>query len=309
MSIPQTILNILIALFGALALLFSPGIRRLNQHRHHHGYKGPLPLFSPFRPTETTLSPSAPEIDYPVIVPENVLPCGPITIPSPPVQESDAELARWLSARGPNTILINLGSHISSDGPNAIEIAKALRVVLAKRPDVQVLWKLKRRSGSGQSAAAAAAGDSGGLYGILTTELRDGRVRIVSWLETDPIAILSSGHVGVAVHHGGANSYFEATAAGVPQVVLPVWFDTYEFAARVDYLGVGVWGSKKSAPGVEAGEFSAALLGVLGRGGDGEGMRERARVLGEVSRGKGGRKRAAEVVEGFLGRGDGVAAM
>jgi len=50
---------------------------------------------------------------------------------------------------------------------------------------------------------------------------------------------------------------------GVPQVVLPQWLDTYDCATRVEYLGIGVHGSRKSAPGIEAKEFSKALLHVL----------------------------------------------
>lgn len=29
--------------------------------------------------------------------------------------------------------------------------------------------------------------------------------------------------------------------AGIPQVVVPVWFDTHEYAARVKHLDIGVW--------------------------------------------------------------------
>lgn len=50
---------------------------------------------------------------------------------------------------------------------------------------------------------------------------------------------------------------------GVPQVVLPQWLDTYDCATRVEWLGIGVNGSRKAAPGIEATEFSKALLHVL----------------------------------------------
>ena len=52
-------------------------------------------------------------------------------------------------------------------------------------------------------------------------------------------------------------------SAGVPQIVLPVWIDTYDFATRVEYLGIGVWGSRKAAPRVEAEELGTALLKVI----------------------------------------------
>lgn len=50
---------------------------------------------------------------------------------------------------------------------------------------------------------------------------------------------------------------------GVPQVVLPQWLDTYDCATRVEWLGIGVNGSRKAAPGIESKEFSKALLHVL----------------------------------------------
>ncbi len=49
----------------------------------------------------------------------------------------------------------------------------------------------------------------------------------------------------------------------MPQIVLPVWIDTYDFSTRVEYLGVGVWGSRTAAPRVEAGELSQALVKVI----------------------------------------------
>lgn len=50
---------------------------------------------------------------------------------------------------------------------------------------------------------------------------------------------------------------------GVPQVVLPQWLDTYDCATRVEWLGIGINGSRSAAPGVKAEEFSKALLHVL----------------------------------------------
>jgi UDP:flavonoid glycosyltransferase YjiC (YdhE family) len=49
----------------------------------------------------------------------------------------------------------------------------------------------------------------------------------------------------------------------VPQVILPVWYDTYDFACRAEYLGIGVWGSRKAAPAVNGPELGQALVQVL----------------------------------------------
>lgn len=45
--------------------------------------------------------------------------------------------------------------------------------------------------------------------------------------------------------------------------MIPVWYDTYEYAARVEYLGVGIWGSKKTAPAINGPELGDAFLRVL----------------------------------------------
>lgn len=66
--------------------------------------------------------------------------------------------------------------------------------------------------------------------------------------------------------------------AGVPQVILPQWFDTYDCPARVDWLGIGVHGSRNSAPKITGSELSSALLRVLM---DKE-IQTRARAIGDL---------------------------
>lgn len=48
--------------------------------------------------------------------------------------------------------------------------------------------------------------------------------------------------------------------AGVPHVALPIWFDTYDFATRVEWLGIGVWGNKSAAPQIDGAELGRALV-------------------------------------------------
>ncbi len=49
----------------------------------------------------------------------------------------------------------------------------------------------------------------------------------------------------------------------MPQVILPVWGDTYDFAKRVEWLGIGKFGSKRYAPKVSANELGNALKQVV----------------------------------------------
>ena len=47
------------------------------------------------------------------------------------------------------------------------------------------------------------------------------------------------GRSAMLVHHGGIGSLSQALAAGVPQVIMPMGFDQFDNAARVERLGVG----------------------------------------------------------------------
>lgn len=85
-------------------------------------------------------------------------------------------------------------------------------------------------------------------------------------------------------------SYNRNYRAGVPQVILPVWWDTYEFAARAEWLGIGAYGSQNSAPGAEASEFAKALTRAL----EDKGMKTRAKEIGNLCRKVEGREFACE---------------
>jgi hypothetical protein len=130
-------------------------------------------------------------------VPPNITLCGPITLKAVPLSRGDPELLAWLE-KGP-TIMVQLGTHQQTSAKMAIEIAGGLRVILDQRPDIQVLWKLKD---------AKRFTDT--LDEILGREVKLGRVKIEAWINADPISILETGNIVCAVHHGGANSFFEA---------------------------------------------------------------------------------------------------
>jgi hypothetical protein len=61
------------------------------------------------------------------------------------------------------------------------------------------------------------------------------------------------------------------------------WLDTLNFANRVEWLGIGVYGSRHATPGVDARELSTALIKVLADSEEAVTMRRRARELAEVS--------------------------
>ncbi|RDA85834.1 hypothetical protein CP532_5759 [Ophiocordyceps camponoti-leonardi (nom. inval.)] len=204
----------------------------------------------------TTFVGTLPELDFPAVVPSHIVPCGPIIRNAPPVRDADPDLEAWL-ARGP-TLYVNLGSLCPIAETQARELALAIKSVLDALPRLQVLWKLKRDGDYGVSKPGH------GVHDALEKELKADRVRVtVEWLSVEPSSILGSGHVVCSMHHGGANSFFEAVVAGVPHVVLPQWTDTYDYAERVEFLGIGRMGNRSTKPRWTAPEVAAALMHVL----------------------------------------------
>ncbi|GIK02013.1 hypothetical protein Aspvir_006056 [Aspergillus viridinutans] len=202
-----------------------------------------------------------PELDFPLIIPENIIPCGPILKPHQCVSGSDLELGNWLALG--STIYVNLGSICQLTASRAIELAFALKTTLevlrvqANSSRFQVLWKLKLVEDDSMPDS------DDNIEAVLGDFIQDDLVRIAAWIEVEPSSILQSGHIACSVHHGGANSYNEAIKAGVPQVVLPQWTDCYDYAQRVELLGIGRLGSRKAKPHWSADELSKALLDVL----------------------------------------------
>lgn len=141
---------------------------------------------------------------------KKMLTCGPMLRPAPPVEETDPELAAWL-ARG-EVVYIGLGTHIALTKGEAVDMALAMRRLFdaapaAGRPDLRLLWKLRRKEGKGKDSAEETMK---GIQSILGPEIDADRVRIVEWVRADPSAVLASGRVVTFVNHGGANSYCEA---------------------------------------------------------------------------------------------------
>lgn len=130
------------------------------------------------------------------IIPENVVGCGPILLPSDPVEEVDADLSAWLNGRP--TVLINLGTHFISDPGFISSASEALETFLENHPDTQILWKVK-----------FAEEHTANVREALGQYLKEDRIRMTDWLEADPIALFKTGNVLFSVNHGGGNSFNE----------------------------------------------------------------------------------------------------
>jgi hypothetical protein len=79
-------------------------------------------------------------------------------------------------------------------------------------------------------------------------------------------------------------------------VILPIWYDTYDYARRAEYLGVGVYGNANSAPRADAEEFGLSLIEVVGD----ESFTLRAKELARGCTSETGRKLAVDKILGFM---------
>ncbi|KAI6767654.1 hypothetical protein HG530_005663 [Fusarium avenaceum] len=213
---------------------------------------------------------NSPDIDYPFsVIPPQLTSCGPIVRASPPIREIDITLATWLS-RGP-TIYVNLGTHHKSTPAEALEMAKAFGMVLessdmqsAKKP-LQILWKLGRTlDEEGRIPKPDSYTDDWApVTDTLQAYIKQDRARITDWIVAEPKSVIESQNIICSINHGGSNSFHEALCAGVPQVLLPAWTDCYDFANRVELLGIGRWGNKKAKPRWKQDELVEALQDVI----------------------------------------------
>ncbi|KAL4803377.1 diacylglycerol acyltransferase-domain-containing protein [Aspergillus unguis] len=267
--------------------------REIRDWRIKHKIHGRFPFADGWMPNRLHLSPALKELDWPMDVPDNVVACGPILLPVAPVKTQDPEMFSWLH-RG-RTVLINLGTLYAPDPSVVVEIATGVKSFLASPAgkDIQVLWKLPKHPH-----------DQDEIYTQALTSLQSERdfdqVRVMSWFEVEPMAMLETGQIVCSVHHGGANSWYEAIQNGVPHVILPAWQDCYENAARAEWLGVGVYGNKSRAPNISGKELSKALIKVLNN----KSYLDKAAELQKLCQRKEGRVEAAERIADLASRPD-----
>jgi hypothetical protein len=199
--------NIAVTFVIIFISLTASRVKNVNRARAQKGLTWTYPGFEVYRKDRLHLAATLPELDYDYIIPDNVIGCGPIVLPTDPVASTDPELAKWLD-RGP-TVLINLGTHAFVSEADVVEMAIGLRSALETRPDVQILWKLKTER------------EVKDHEDILSQDIRNDRVRIVPWLDVEPNAILEHRNTVCYVHHGGANAFFEACQYVSPQEQRP----------------------------------------------------------------------------------------
>ncbi|VTT64519.1 unnamed protein product [Fusarium fujikuroi] len=281
------------------AAMFTPDSSAKKAQLQEIGLVEPMNLFGIHRPGVPWITQNTQGAMIPVeVLPPNVTCVGPIILSGPPIDQQDPETATWLK-KSP-TVLINLGSNLTVglewykkwrvanfwqyDESRAEFMAIAIAALLSST-DYQVLWKFNK------------LGDFSDDFLVhLKPYLDNERLKMPSWLIADPSSLLDTGNIVTSVHHGGSNCYHEALAAGVTQVILPLWADLYNYAALAETRGIGVWGCKDSTPNWT----SECLLDAFMRGIDGCGesfLQRRAKWLcARIKAGKRGRDVAADEV-------------
>ncbi|KAI0149567.1 family 1 glycosyltransferase [Xylariaceae sp. FL1272] len=286
-------LNVYLHVRFAVAYLMNGGERSKRAYYESQGIKNHAHFLTIRDVPWITMT--IPEAGIPLAVPDEVTECGPIVLDD--VAEAVAgdgkgpqELRRWLE-RAP-TILFNLGSLFKYDELRARIMARVIELVLIEAEstarDVQIIWKFARLGKYDDE-----------FLRPLQRFTDNGRFLFNQWLDIEPPALLRSGHIVLSVHHGGANSYHEAIYAGVPQVIFPLWYDLYNYARLVEFLGVGVWPGKDIAPAWDAETLSRGILGAL----DNPELSRNSKRIADASRKYGGRACAAAAISDMAAQG------
>jgi UDP:flavonoid glycosyltransferase YjiC (YdhE family) len=92
------------------------------------------------------------------------------------------------------------------------------------------------------------------------------------------------------ITHGGNNTTTEALHFGKPMIVLPLFWDQYDNAQRMQELGFGI---RLATYDVGAPELNAAVERLLAD----TGLRSRMAVMGERIRARDGLTAGADVIE------------
>jgi MGT family glycosyltransferase len=174
--------------------------------------------------------------------------------------EEEFELPRSLAGRPGSLIYLSLGSLGSAD----VELMRRLVAILADTPHRYIVSK-------GPRHAEIDLPDN--MWGA----------ELVPQTRVIPQADL-------VITHGGNNTTTETLHFGKPMICLPLFWDQYDNAQRVDELGLGV---RLDPYRVSADELRAAADRLLA----GTGLRARLAGLGARIRARDGVRRAADLIE------------
>ena len=82
-----------------------------------------------------------------------------------------------------------------------------------------------------------------------------------------------------------------------------MWADTYDYANLVEWLGIGAWANRETAPFVTGKELGEKLVRVCGEAGEAVAMRDKAKQFSEIYHRNPGRETAAREIARLAGMG------
>ncbi|AXB42415.1 glycosyltransferase [Amycolatopsis albispora] len=209
------------------------------------------------------------ELDYPTLsIPDNMALVGAVLPPLP--QAPGAELGEWLSAHD-SVIYIGLGTNTRL---TADQVGAVVEVIRRLEGRYHVLWKLP------ESQQKWLPGDL------------PANVRIESWVPSQ-LDVLAHENVKLFVGHAGGNGFSEGIHFGKPQVLRPMWVDTYDQARRGQDFGVSLTLDKPWE--LHAGDLLDKIERVLADDSFRVNAEKYARLFAEA----GGRQRAADLILGL----------
>ena len=175
-----------------------PEVSELDKYRNAHGLPGRLPLMKTARACAVhVICPGVRETDFPLFIPDFLGLYGPIVLDTAPIETADPELKEWLS-RG-DTVIMCMGTHFHYAESQVKAIINGFLSGINHDSNTQFLWKLSNKSE---------------LESLIDEALKDPmdkeRFKIFEWFEADPASIMKHPNVIAYIHHGGANSYYEA---------------------------------------------------------------------------------------------------
>lgn len=189
--------RLLVTLFSSS---FFGHLHELTTYRQSHGVDNPVNPHTSLTQESTLLVASAPELEYPMIIPPNLIPCGPIVLDSPPQSNLDPDFLPWLESAP--TVLINLGSHVMYDEERAVEFSRMINLLLS-RSHVQVLWKFNKDTADNYSDD---------FLSTISPYIQSARLRILPWIPANLGTLAKTAKIACLVHHGGASTFHEAIA-------------------------------------------------------------------------------------------------
>jgi polyene glycosyltransferase len=207
-------------------------------------------------------------LEYPFPAPKHLHMLGTM-VPDLSIERDDSnEVLQWLD-RHPSVIYVGLGTLVQLSKEQVAVLISAFERL---GPAHYILWKLS------QSQQA-----------LLPRKELPANVRIERWVPSQ-LDVLAHPNVRVFLTHGGGNGFHEGIYFGKPLMVMPFWFDCFDFAARAIDSGVGL--ALDRPPDFTSDEVAKKLEQLLSSGR----FRERAQHWGTQLRKAGGVSRAADLI-------------